>query len=50
VIALQTAPIIGADIVELNPTRDRGDVTAILAAKCMREIAAAATHNINTKG
>jgi arginase len=35
-----TAPIIGADIVELNPLRDVGDVTAILAAKLVREIAA----------
>ena len=33
-------PIIGADIVELNPHRDVGDVTAILAAKFVREIAA----------
>jgi arginase len=36
----QTAPIIGADIVELNPHRDVGDVTAIVAAKLVREIAA----------
>jgi arginase len=36
----QTAPIIGADIVELNPHRDVGGVTAILAAKLVREIAA----------
>lgn len=36
----QTAPIIGADIVELNPARDVNDVTAILAAKLVREIAA----------
>jgi arginase len=50
VIALQTASIIGADIVELNPARDRGDVTAILAAKCVREIAAAATYNLKAKG
>lgn len=35
----QTAPIVGADIVELNPNRDIGDVTAILAAKLVREIA-----------
>lgn len=32
------APIIGADIVELNPSRDIGGVTAILAAKLIREI------------
>jgi arginase len=35
-----TAPIVGADVVELNPSRDVGDVTAILAAKFVREIAA----------
>jgi arginase len=35
--------IIGADIVELNPARDIADVTAILAAKLVREIAARAT-------
>ena len=36
------APIIGADIVELNPSRDIGGVTAILAAKLIREIASRA--------
>jgi arginase len=36
------APIIGADIVELNPARDVGGVTAILAAKFVREIASRA--------
>jgi arginase len=36
----QQAPIIGADIVELNPSRDVGDVTAMVAAKLVREIAA----------
>ena len=35
-------PIIGADIVELNPARDIGVVTAILAAKLVREIASRA--------
>jgi arginase len=39
VLRAQTAPIVGADIVELNPARDRGDVTAILAAKLVRELA-----------
>ncbi len=33
------APVIGADVVELNPLRDVGGVTAILAAKLVREIA-----------
>ena len=36
----QTAPIVGADIVELNPARDVGGVTAIVAAKLVRELAA----------
>jgi arginase len=36
----QTAPIVGADIVELNPNRDMGGVTAIVAAKLAREISA----------
>jgi arginase len=35
--------IVGADIVELNPARDIASVTAILAAKLVREIAARAT-------
>lgn len=39
VLHAQTAPIVGADIVELNPARDRGGVTAILAAKLIRELA-----------
>lgn len=34
--------IIGADIVELNPVRDIGGVTAIVAAKLVREIASRA--------
>jgi arginase len=36
-------PIIGADVVEHNPSRDIGGITAILAAKFIREIAARAT-------
>jgi len=36
-----TAPIVAADLVELNPRRDRDDVTAVGAAKIMRELAAA---------
>jgi arginase len=36
----QRAQIVGADIVELNPSRDVGGVTAILAAKLVRELAA----------
>ena len=33
-------PIVGADIVEYNPTRDLNGVTAVLAAKLVREVAA----------
>lgn len=37
------APIAGADIVELNPDRDINGMTAILAAKLVKELAALAT-------
>jgi arginase family enzyme len=40
VLAKQKAYIVGADIVELNPTRDVNDITAIVAAKLLREVAA----------
>jgi agmatinase len=40
IIAKQRARIVGADIVELNPARDVNDITAILAAKLVREVAA----------
>jgi arginase len=39
VIAKQKGRIVGADIVELNPSRDLNGVTAILAAKLVRELA-----------
>jgi agmatinase len=32
-------PIVGADIVEYNPTRDVNGITAVLAAKLVREVA-----------
>ncbi len=35
-------PIVGADIVEYNPSRDAGGITAILAAKLAKELAALA--------
>lgn len=38
----QTARLAGADIVELNPIRDINGVTAVLAAKLVRELAALA--------
>ncbi|HLL30680.1 MAG TPA: agmatinase [Allosphingosinicella sp.] len=33
------SPIVGADVVELNPSRDVGGVTAVLAAKLVKELA-----------
>jgi arginase len=39
VLARQTARIVGADIVELNPRNDVNDVTATLAAKLVKEVA-----------
>ncbi len=33
------APIVGADIVEVNPDKDAGDITARTAAKLLKEIA-----------
>jgi arginase len=33
-------PIVGADVVELNPSRDIGDLTAFVAAKLVRELIA----------
>ncbi|BCS90002.1 agmatinase [Pseudodesulfovibrio sediminis] len=39
IIQALDAPIIGADIVELNPDRDINGVTAMTAAKILREIA-----------
>lgn len=35
---LQRAPLVGADIVELNPDRDVNGVTAMVAAKLVREL------------
>ncbi len=34
------APLVGADIVELNPRRDWADITAMAAAKFLKELAA----------
>ena len=34
-------PIIGGDVVELNPTRDINGMTAVVAAKLVKELAAA---------
>lgn len=45
VLHAQTARIVGADIVELNPRFDSHERTAILAAKLLRELAALAARN-----
>ena len=34
-------PIIGGDVVDLNPTRDINGMTAVVAAKLVKELAAA---------
>lgn len=39
VIQSLPGPIVGADVVELNPTRDVNDLTATIAAKFVKEIA-----------
>lgn len=45
VLRRQTAPVVGADIVELNPRFDQNERTAILAAKLVREVAALIARN-----
>ncbi|MDE2436127.1 MAG: agmatinase [Sphingomonadales bacterium] len=45
VLRRQTAPIVGADIVELNPRLDQNGRTAILAAKLVRELASLMARN-----
>jgi agmatinase len=41
-LARQSARLVGADVVELNPDRDLNGVTAVVAAKLVKEIAASA--------
>jgi agmatinase len=41
-------PIIGGDVVELNPTRDINGMTAVVAAKLVKELAAAMAANAAT--
>lgn len=41
----QTAPIVGADVVELNPRFDVNERTAVVAAKLVRELAAMMVRN-----
>lgn len=45
VLRRQTAPVAGADVVELNPRFDQNDRTAIVAAKLVRELAALMVRN-----
>lgn len=45
VLQRQTAAIVGADIVELNPRFDSNDRTAIVAAKLVRELSALIVRN-----
>ena len=39
-------PIVGADVVEYNPARDVNDMTAVLAAKLVKELAALAAKGV----
>jgi len=39
-------PIIGADIVEYNPTKDINDITAMVSAKLLKETAAKMLENM----
>jgi arginase family enzyme len=41
VIDALPGPIVGADVVELNPTRDLVDMTAMVGAKFVKELAGA---------
>ncbi len=45
VLGRQTALIAGADVVELNPSRDINGMTAVLAAKLVRELSALRLRN-----
>jgi arginase len=45
VLRCQIAPIVGADVVELNPRFDSNERTAILAAKLVRELASLMVRN-----
>ena len=40
-----SSPIVGADVVEYNPRRDLNGITAVLAAKLVRELAALCARN-----
>jgi agmatinase len=38
VLARIPSPIVGADLVELNPTQDQGDATSVVAVKLVKEL------------
>jgi agmatinase len=42
ILARIDAPVVGADVVECNPDRDLNDITAIVAARLIKELAALA--------
>lgn len=50
VLELQQAPLVGADIVELNPDRDINGMTAMVAAKFVRELGAYAVRRAKGEG
>ena len=41
-------PIVGADVVEYNPTRDINGMTAVVAAKFVKELAGLAVRNVRS--
>ena len=50
VIESLPSPLVGADVVELNPSRDVVDMTAMVGAKLVKEIAAAMLGRRPTRG
>jgi agmatinase len=46
VLHAQRAPLVGADIVELNPARDLNGVTALVAAKLLKELCSVADRRV----
>ncbi len=44
VLARIRTPLVGADVVELNPAHDQGDATAIVAVKLLKELMGAMVH------
>jgi len=44
------APVIGADIVEFNPLRDTSGMTAMVAAKLLKELASSMVNGLSARG